>query len=472
MIGGYNELAHKYPIHDYQRHAIKWQLEKLFADRQLGGGLFLDPGLGKTRISCTIIDTLRQLKEVKKVLIVAPLRPVYTVWPMEFQKWGFPQSNVILHNQYARALNANLEVEIVNYAGLKKLKDIKDRWDFLILDESTFIKNWSTKRAQFIRKIAKTIPKRMILTGTPAANSLADLHSQIFLLDNGAALGRNVTAFRSRFMTRGGWQGKQWILRENVRQELLELVSPLALRMQAEDYLDMPDLVENDVWVKMDGPTSRQYRRLKRELYAELQTGDIFALNQASAYTKCKQFANGQVYSVPEEGKEKESHVAHDEKIKALFELYEELAGKPLLVFFHYAQDAERILTARNSPFKDAPVIAGGKRKLKMHEVNDLIDRWNTGEIPGILCQWQSTSHGLNMQEACNDVAMFGVTDSPETYDQAFRRVYRQGVRGNQVRIHRILTHDTVDEIMVERLRGKFATQSDFLKALKSHAKG
>jgi SNF2 family DNA or RNA helicase len=59
-----------------------------------------------------------------------------------------------------------------------------------------------------------------------------------------------------------------------------------------------------------------------------------------------------------------------------------------------------------------------------------------------------------------------------ETYEQAYRRVYRQGVKGGQVRIHRILSSGTVDEVMAERLEGKHATQQEFLEALKKHARG
>lgn len=471
MIGGYSDRAYEMPLHDYQQHAVKWQLHRLFTQKAKGGGLFLDPGLGKTRISCTIVDALMQLKEIKRTLIVAPLRPIYTVWGHEFRKWGFPQPNIILHGQHAMAMAQNLPVELVNYEGLVKLQDIKKRWDLVIFDESTYLKNWSAKRSKYARKMIKTIPHRVCLTGTPAANSLADLHSQCFMIDDGDALGKNVTAFRNRYMTRGGWQGKQFIMRHGVRNELLELISPMVLRMKAEDYLDMPTLVENNIWIKLGSKASNQYRRLKRDLYAELETGEVYALNQAAAYAKCKQFANGQVYSQPDGGGEKISHLAHEEKVRALFELYEELAGKPLLVFFQYTQDLERIRNHPKSPLKKAPVICGDRKyKLKITEVDKLIARWNAGEIPGLLCQWQSTSHGLNMQEACNDIAMFGITDMPETYDQAFRRVYRQGVQGDQVRIHRLLVLDTVEEVMLERLNGKFETQNSFLQALKQHA--
>lgn len=466
--GGNSKEALAKPLRDYQVFAVKWQLQRLFVERHKGVGLFLDPGLGKTRTTLTLLDCLFDLGEIGRVLIVAPLRPIYTVWPAEIQRWGFSQSHIILHKQYAKALSYGCKIELVNYDGLERLRGIKNRWDMIVLDESTFIKNWSTDRTKNLREIVKTIPRRSILTGTPAANSLADLHSQMFMVDDGEALGKNVTAFRARFCQQGGWKGRKWLVKEHVREEIKKAITGKVLRMQAEDFLDMPELLQNEIWVHMGQKAVREYKRLKRELFAELETGQVFAASAAAAYTKCRQFANGQVYTPTEDGS-RIAHVAHKEKITALYDLFAELSGKPLLTFYSYKHDLEQIRNQKGSPFKGCPVISGG---MKIEELNRILAEWNDGKHTALLAQWQAASHGLNMQGCCNDVACFGLVDSLEIYDQAIRRVYRQGVQGTHVRIHRLLTKNTVDEVMLERLQGKHASQSEFLKALKHHAKG
>jgi superfamily II DNA or RNA helicase len=409
-----------------------------------------------------------QLGEVKRVLVVGPLRPIYTVWGPERKLWGFPQQDIILHGQYAQALAMGLQVEYVNYAGLHRIEDLDGRWDLIIVDESTFAKNWMRKRSKRLQKMIKHIPYRIILTGTPASNSLADLHAQIYLLDEGKALGKNVTEFRRRFCRQGGFRGRQWIIRSSVKKELCEAIDHLVLRMKAEDYLDMPKLIFNNIWTKMPDSSYSQYKRLKRELFAELESGEVFAATAGAAYTKCKQFANGQVYSTDEDGT-KHSHVAHREKVKALYELHEELAGKPLMIFYHYKHDVEQIKVQAGSPFKNTPVIRGG---MKPNEVSSILDDWNAGKLHAILAQWQAVSHGLNMQKGgCADLACFGVPDSLDVFEQAYRRVYRQGNDESHVRVHRLLTLGTVEETQLERLEGKHKTQSSFLSALKRHAK-
>jgi SNF2 family DNA or RNA helicase len=363
-------------------------------------------------------------------------------------------------------MRENCELELVNPEGLPKLRSLKGRWDLVVVDESTKFKTWGTKtRMRPLKSMLTTIPKRIILTGTPTANSLADLHSQMYIVDDGDAIGKTKTFFQQTFMAKGGYLGREWIIKESMRDELQSRIQDKVLRMQAEDYLDMPQLVINDIWCQMPPKCCSEYNRLKRELYAELETGDVFASTAGAAYAKCKQFANGTVYTSDILGN-RTSHIAHDEKISALVDLVEELCSKPLLVGYQYTHDLERIMQHR--AFKKAKFIRGG---MKIKEVEGIVAEWNRGEIPVLLCQTDAVSHGMNMQEACNDVAWFGVTDKPEVYDQFFRRVYRLGVSGDQVRIHRLLTKGTVDEIMVERLSGKFATQSEFLESLKQHAR-
>ena len=49
--------------------------------------LFLDMGLGKTATTLTAISDLLATSDVKKVLIIAPLRVANTVWKQECDKW-------------------------------------------------------------------------------------------------------------------------------------------------------------------------------------------------------------------------------------------------------------------------------------------------------------------------------------------------------------------------------------------------
>lgn len=505
MIGGDSEKAKQYPLHSYQQEAYDFLVRRLFIEDQMGAGLFLDPGLGKTRITLSVTQTLFDLEKIRRALILAPLRPIYTVWPAEIEEWGFPFRCAILHNQCHQAMAFNRPVELMNYDSLKKIADVKNRWDLIVLDESTYVKNWSTKRMKFVKKLIQTIPKRIILTGTPAANSLSDLFSQMYVVDDGESLGKTITRFRGQFCYQGGYLGRQWFVESGAKKSIETAVADRVLRMSAEEYLDMPKLVQHDIWVDMPDGAAREYRRLKRELIAELESGSIFASSACAAYAKCRQFAGGQVFSTDDEGERKpdkeslagyEYYSTHREKMNALVDLREELAGKPLLIFFWYRHEYAELIQCsalqkspselsdedrakydrlrKKDPAKALdmlrPPVIYGKSKIK--DVERIIGEWNDNKHSVILCQWAAASHGLNMQHSvCADIACYSLTESAEGYLQAIRRLYRQGFKWSQLRVHRILTRATTDEVQLMRLEGKFKTEKAFLEALREHAR-
>ena len=486
LIGGYNDHAREFPLHDYQTRAVDFLLDRLTVLDEPGAGLFLDPGLGKTRITLTAIDLMFSMKVINRVLVLAPLRPLYTVWPVERRDWGFPQVTAVLHKQHEKALLRNRPIELMNFGSLKKISEIKDRWDLLVVDESTYLKTWTTNRMGYVKKLIKTIPKRIILTGTPAANSLGDLFSQMFIVDDGESLGNTITGFRKNFCEvdtqKSGRQYTKWKIKTHSKTKIFNSIKDKVLRMQAEDYLDMPDLVHNNLNVELSDAVMRQYRRFEKELVAEIEQHQqehpeiVYAPNMASAYTKCRQLAAGPIYKIDADGRRQpkkgsiagfEYAVAHQEKVKALEELAEMLNGKPLLIAYNFTSELAELLSSNY--FKAAGVING---KVKPADVEKAIKLWNDDNLQFLICQWRAASHGLNLQKgSCQDLAAMSLTDSPETYEQWYRRVYRQGQRAKQVRVHRVIARGTVDEVQLARLNGKFATQAEFLNALKSHAK-
>lgn len=351
------------------------------------------------------------------------------------------------------------DLELLNYESLHKALPYAGRWDAIVLDESTKIKSWGAKRTKALRKLLPSFKKRIILTGTPAANSLADLFAQIFMLDDGESLGRNVTVFRAMYMERGGYLGRQWVFRRDMEETLLTRVASLVVRGDANAYLDMPMLLTHAIWCDMPAEAMREYKRLKAELLAELETGDILAMNAGSAFAKMRQLANGAVYD-----SERNVHRAHDAKLDALVDLVEELGGKPVMVFYQFQHDAARILQR----YPKAAILSGSTPEA---EATRIVAQWNAGEIALLAIQPQSASHGLNLQYGpCADVVWYGLHASPEVVDQANRRVYRQGQKNRQIRIHRLLCRDTLEFEMGERLDGKYKTQAEFLGALKRHA--
>lgn len=470
--------------HAYQKKAVKFLLEHAAA------ALFLDPGLGKTSITLAAIKLLKQKKVLDKVLLIAPLRVCYSVWPKEADKWlDFNGLKiVVLHGpDKDRLLQEPADIYVINPEGLEWLLQVAKsktsigkikvdvdlrRWkalgfDTLVVDELSKFKHPTTNRFKALKLVLSTFQRRWGLTGSPASNGLMDLFGQCFVLDQGRTLGQYITHYRMKYFL-PSHDGFSWVLREGAEQEIYERLHPLALRMAADDYLDMPALIENNIRVDLPEQVRRIYDQLEEDLIAKLNNKVVVASTAAAASIKCRQVANGGLYLDPEvqalvklpKSKREWAHL-HYEKVDALAELIEELQGSPLLVAYDFEHDLDRL---RERLGQDVPYIGGGVSAKRSAELERA---WNSGQLPVLLGHPQAMAHGLNLQEVGHHVCWHSLTWDFELYDQFIRRVLRQGNKSKKVFVHHIIARDTVDEAVLAAVKSKRKGQNALFDALK-----
>ena len=407
---------------------------------------------------------LRDKGLVTRMLVIAPLRAAHAVWPAEAAKWECFQGLkvVVLHGPKKNALlSSDFDVAVINPEGLGWLfAGMGMDWPFevLVIDESTMFKNSRTLRFKTLRPHLNKFRRRYILTGTPSPNGLIDLFGQVYILDGGNALGARVTQYRLEYFDSTGYGGYTYTLKPGAEERIYEKLAPLMLRMDSKDYLELPDLIENDVPVLLPPTARRAYDTMEATLIAALEEGTVVAANAATAMGKCRQMASGGVYEGPEV-----SHHLHDAKLDALTEVVESLQGKPALVAYEF--DHERRAIQKRYP--KAPHIGGGVSTRTFREVEA---RWNMGAIPVLLVQPQSAAHGLNLQAGGSTVVWYTLPWARDIYDQLNARLHRQGQK-EKVFVHRLIARDTVDEAVVRALRTKGKNQAALLAALKEYAR-
>lgn len=470
--------------HAGQKRMVKFLIENNAA------ALFADPGLGKTSTVYAAFSFLKKHDIAKRMLVIAPLRPAQLVWPAEQQKWkDFAHLKVVvLHGKDKDALlHSDADVCVTNPESLDWLLDArKDNsgaggkvrvtcdlkafrrlgFDTLVLDELTLWKRTSTVRFKSLKAVRPTFARAWGLTGTPIPNGLLDLFGQCLILDMGRAFGPYVTGYRRQFFV-PDYTGWNWRLQEGAEERIYDRLRPLALRLAAEDYVDMPDLVENVVRFDLPPEARKIYKELEDEFIAEVEGGTIVASNAAAASTKLRQCTNGAVYtSDPSDaGPRRWSHV-HDGKLDLLTELVEGLQGTPLLCFYDFEHDLQRILKRFG---KDTPNIGSGVGARRATEIERA---WNAGEVPLLLGHPMSIGHGLNLQGSGNHVAWFGLPWARDLLDQGNGRVRRQGSRHQTVFAHYLVARGTIDEAVVGALRSKEKVQTALLRALRERRRG
>ncbi len=447
----------KFIPHKYQRIA----LERIYDTPRVG--LLLDMGLGKTVITLTAIEDLIYNRfEVEKVLVIAPLRVAEDTWSRESQKWDHLKhlriSKVLgTPTQRRKALAQDADIYIINRENVvwltNELSSVGNAWDFdmVVIDELSSFKSSKAQRFRALKKYI-TRSKRVVgLTGTPAPNGLIDLWSQIYLLDGGERLGKTVTGYRERYFLpdkRNQTTIFSYKPKEESEKAIYDKISDICVSMSAEDWLDMPERIDNVQHVQLSAAELKLYEEFEKEQYLEFMQGKVTATSAAALTNKLLQFSNGAMYL--DDGNYK---VTSDKKLDALAEIVDTSQGQPILCFYSYRHDCERIL----KKFKNAK---------KLESAAD-IEAWNNGDIPLLLAHPAGAGHGLNLQAGGNIIVWFGLTWSLELYQQANARLYRQGQQ-NTVIIHHLITDGTVDARVLDSLQGKRDVQDELLESLKA----
>ena len=443
----------QYKPHEYQRYAAQFILNHPVS------AIFLDCGLGKTVITLTAIEELMHDRfDVRKVLVIAPLRVARDTWPAEIRKWehlrqltfavavGSEKERMLAFWQQASIYIINRE----NVEWLIEKSGLPFDFDMVVIDELSSFKSYQAKRFRSLMKMRPLVRRIVGLTGTPSSNGLMDLWTEFKLLDMGQRLGRFITHYRSAYFEPDK-RNQQMVFsyrpRPGAEQEIYRLLSDITISMRSADYLKLPECVMNKVEVRLSEKERQAYDRLRKDMFLDLDGREIDAVSAAALSNKLLQMANGAVYTNGHDVVK-----LHDRKLDALEDLLESANGRPVLVAYWFQHDLQRI-----------------RKRFKVREIKESRDirDWNAGRISVGVIHPASAGHGLNLQAGGSTLIWFGLTWSLELYQQTNARLWRQGQKDTVV-IHHILAKGTMDETVMKALEKKDKTQSALLDAVKA----
>ncbi|MBN2899872.1 MAG: DEAD/DEAH box helicase [Clostridia bacterium] len=443
----------KYNPHEYQSYATDFILSHPIS------AVLLEMGLGKSVISLSaIFDLCLDRFEIRKVLIIAPLRVARDTWPSEIKKWdhlkGLAYSVAVgTEKERINALMTRSTMYIINRENVDWLVNksgILFDFDMVVIDELSSFKSYSAKRFKSLLKVRPKVKRIVGLTGTPSTNGLMDLWVEFRILDLGQRLGRYITHYRNTYFTPDKRNGQiifSYKPQPGAEEKIYSQISDITISMKSIDYLKMPECIMNEVAVYLNEKEWSIYSKFRDDMVASLGEEEIDAANAAVLSGKLLQMANGAVYDG-----ENKAHVIHERKLDALEDLIEGANGKPVLVAHWYKHDLDRIQKRFSA------------RQIKTPKD---IEDWNEGNIPVAVIHPASAGHGLNFQSGGSTLIWFGLTWSLELYQQTNARLYRQG-QNETVVIHHIITKGTIDEDVMTALTRKEKSQASLIDAVKA----
>jgi SNF2 family DNA or RNA helicase len=427
----------------YQEEAIDFLYER---DRAM---ILASVGAGKTMIALTAMQAMLDDGHVKRWLVVAPKRVCTDVWPVEAPKWSrlTPALAVGTPRQRQAALASRAPVVVINYDNLDKLDDLSG-FDGIVFDELTRLKNPSGKRFKALEKLLAPVKVRWGLTGSFTSNGLEDVFGQCKIVDQ-ALLGRSKGAFLQQYFICINRDFGQWTPAPGALEQVMQRIRPATYVLEPGEYKDrLPPCHVVEVRTVLDD--REPYEKMKRDYVARFGEDRVIAQNAASVTTKLQQMASGFVYN--REGP-LPVHWFSTHKFDRLEELLDENQRANTIVVYSYQEE----LAELKRRFPHAQTI----------DDENVIERWNRGEVELLLVHPKSAGHGLNLQHGGCHMVFLSLPWSLELYEQTVGRLHRSG-QTRDVWVYVMLADKTIDERIWAALHDKRAVSDTAIEELKS----
>lgn len=421
-----------------------------------------DMGLGKTVITLAEMSETLGGFEGRRVLIVCP-NSVKGVWSSHVAQM-IPEARVhVIGNTNHRTDAAKFHddpdanVLIVHWDALRILSRLpQEKWDAIIADEAAALKNRKTLRTKALKKLRATYKRA--LTGTPMINRPDDLWSILHWLWP-RDFGSYWKFFHEFSDAVKHPQYGFWMFKGPKNEPALHaLLTPRMVRRKKSEVLkDLPEKYVTTLEVDLDPKQRRAYDEMKRRSLAVVEPGTPVAAPVALAQlTRLRQFADSYIEVSPEGA----IHMAEPSpKLDALMELVESMNGRPVVVFSMFRQMIDLASARLKAADVDHRVMIGDTPSETRTE---MIADFQAGKFQALLATIQTGGVGITLTAA--DTAIFlDESWSPADNAQAQDRLHRIGQR-NAVQIIKIQSKNTVDQVVVEKLRRKGLMFSDIIE--------
>ena len=455
------EYPYKTKPYEHQRQALRESAEKV------QWAYFMEMGTGKTKVTIDNMAYLFFKRQIDAVLVIAP-KSVYLNWELEINthipeqlKYKIYKWNIDKPKDY-HALNnfKDLKIFLMNVEalstkrGFEGAKDflITNKLNFVVLDESTTIKNRSAKRTKNILELRKLSHTRRILTGSPITKSPLDLFTQCQFLSPELLGFSSYLAFRNRYaeMTDIPVGSGRFISVPKYYKRIEELEHKLkqfSTRIRKDQCLDLKPKVRQKRYIELEGENKNIYNRLRTSALAIVEDSTISFSNKLTEIIKLHQVCNG--FTKNDEGEILE---LHQQKIKALDEILDETDGK-VIIWANYIYNIESIIKFLEKKYgKESVVSVYGAIDVETRK--EAVHRIQTDPKTKFLVGNPTTGgFGLTLT-AVNTVIYFSNNYNLEVRKQSEDRAHRMGQKGTVVYID-IVAKDTLDEAIMKSLVSK-----------------
>ena len=429
---------------------------------QHGIALLMSMGCGKSLTAIAAAGALYNAKNIKKALIVCPLS-IVGVWKEEFEKFAdFDYKLVILKGNTAKKTELlqkmqgpGLQVVVVNYESVWRMEDKILSWspDFIIADESHRIKAPNTAASKAMHRLGTKAKYRLILTGTVITNKAIDVFSQYKFVDP-TIFGNSFYAFRNKYFDMVGYGGYTPVLKESMKDELIEKLNSIAFRATKADCLDLPPTTDIIRYIELEPKAMSIYRSLVKDSFAELGKSEVTVTNVLTKLLRLSQLTGGFIGN--DEGSVCQQ--VSKSKLEALEDIVDNAvqSGEKIVVIARFLAEIKAIKKLLEKKHILYSQVSGEvkDRGTQIHSFQ------NDPTVSVFIGQIATAGLGITLT-AASTMVFYSLDYSMSNFEQTKARIHRTGQQKNCTYIY-LVAKNTVDEKVLNSLQNK----ADLAKAL------
>ena len=420
-----------------------------------GAALLMEMGCGKTVTAIAISQWLYEHRQVKRILIVAPLS-ILSVWEEELQRFAeFPYTVHLLKGTLPKKKQAimearfksDLQIIIVNYESAWRLeKDILSfNPDLIIADEGHKLKEGRTSQSKSMHRLGDKAKFKLLLTGTVITNKEIDVFSQYRFLDK-SIFGTSFVIFRNRYFEMTGYGNHTPVFKKSMMDEFLKRLHSVAFRVTKAECLDLPDMIEEVRTVDLEPKAMKLYKKVERQSYAELAESEVSAVNVLTKMLRLSQLTGGHI--TDDDGKVNAVSTA---KLNALSDILDTAIddNRKVVVMARFTaelDDIQRLLEKKQIEYS---VIRGG-----ITDRDEQIRKFQN-DSTCLVFVGQIAAAGLGITlTAASTMIFYSLDYSMSNFEQAKARIHRVSQKNDCLYIY-LIAKDTVDAKILKSLREK-----------------
>ena len=431
-----------------------------------GFGLLFEMGCGKTLTAIAIAGAAYAAGKIERLLVVAPTS-VVAVWPKELQEYAeFKYTcRTLLGDKTSRLKQLSdlekfpfkaLKVAVINYEStwrdviFEALQEFDA--DMIIADESQRIKTHDAAQSKAMHQLGDQARYKLILSGTPVQNNAIDIYSQYRFLDS-TVFGKNFYQFRNRYAIMGGFNRRQIVGYKDM-DDLIRREHSIAFRITKEEAIDLPEQTFEVRHIQMDKKLADLYQRIKRDSYAEIETGgQITATTVLTKLLRLQQLAGG--FLVTDDAAKPQ--LVSTAKLEALSDIVQDYVvdgGKKLVIFARFVPEVKAIIDLMKKVLPDRKKAVSIYGEIKKEDRGAIVQQFQTDPDTVVFVgQIDTAGTGVTLT-AADTCVYYSKNFNYAAYEQSLSRIHRIGQRNTCTYIDLVM-EKTVDEMINRALAKK-----------------